>query len=141
MTHSNRDFNEVIRAICKDDPRYARGAYYFLRHALDYSVKSLHEEGQLEQGHHLTGQQLLEGIRVYAVEQYGPMARSVLHSWGVKQCSDFGNIVFNLVACRVLGKTENDSPEDFNEGYDFEAAFDLPFRPEKKPTTRRPRMQ
>ena len=103
-------------------------------------MKSLHEEGQLEQGNHLSGQQLLEGIRLYAIEQYGPMARSVLESWGVKHCSDFGNIVFNLVACRVLGKTESDSPEDFNDGYDFEAAFDLPFRPEAQPTTRRPRM-
>ncbi|MGB0290388.1 MAG: Minf_1886 family protein [Opitutales bacterium] len=140
MTDSNRDFSEVVRAIRKDDPRYARGAYYFLRQALDYSIKSLHENGQLSQGHHLTGQQLLEGIRVYAIEQYGPMARSVLESWGVKHCSDFGNIVFNLVACRVLGKTESDSPEDFNDGYDFEAAFDLPFRPEAQPSTRRPRM-
>ena len=140
MTDSNRDFSEVVRAIRKDDPRYARGAYYFLRQALDYSIKSLHEDGQLNQGHHLSGQQLLEGIRVYAIEQYGPMARSVLESWGVKRCSDFGNIVFNLVACRVLGKTESDSPEDFNDGYDFEAAFDLPFRPEKQPSTRRTRM-
>lgn len=140
MTDSNRDFNEVVRAIRKDDPRYARGAYYFLRQALDYSMKTLHEDGQLEQGHHLSGQQLLEGIRVYAIEQYGPMARSVLESWGVLACRDFGNIVFNLVACRVLGKTENDSPDDFNDGYEFGAAFDSPFRPEEKPTTRRPRM-
>ena len=140
MTDFNRDFNEVVRAIRKDDPRYARGAYFFLRQALDYSIKSLHKEGQLEQGNHLSGQQLLEGIRLYAIEQYGPMARSVLESWGVKHCSDFGNIVFNLVACRVLGKTESDSPEDFNDGYDFEAAFDLHFRPEAQPTTRRPRM-
>ena len=140
MTEANRDFNEVVRAIRKDDPRYARGAYFFLRQALDYSIKSLHQEGQLEQGNHLSGQQLLEGIRLYAIEQYGPMARSVLESWGVKDCSDFGNIVFNLVACRVLGKTDSDSPEDFNDGYDFEAAFDLPFRPEEQPTTRRPRM-
>ena len=130
----------MVRAIQKDDPRYARGAYFFLRQALDFSIKNLHEEGQLEQGHHLTGQQLLEGIRIYAIEQYGPMARSVLENWGVKACSDFGNIVFNLVACRVLGKTERDSPEDFNDGYGFEAAFDLPFQPEGKPTTRRPRM-
>lgn len=140
MAESNRDFNEVVRAIRKDDPRYARGAYYFLRQALDFSIKTLQEDGQLKQGHHLTGQQLLEGIRVYAIEQYGPMARSVLENWGVKACSDFGNIVFNLVACRVLGKTDSDSPEDFNDGYDFEAAFDLPFQPEGKPTTRRPRM-
>ena len=136
----NRDFNEVIRSIIKDDPRYERGAYHFLRQALDYSLKSLHEQGQLEKSNHLTGQQLLEGIRLYAIEQYGPMARSVLESWGVSACEDFGNIVFNLVSCRVLGKNESDSPEDFNGGYDFIAAFDSPFLPTKSPSIRRPRM-
>lgn len=140
MADTNRDFNEVVRAIQKDDPRYARGAYYFLRQALDYSLKSLDDQGQLDESNHLSGQQLLEGIRMYAIEQYGPMSRSVLESWGIKACSDFGNIVFNLVACRVLGKTDQDTPEDFNNGYDFTAAFDSPFLPIKKPTTRRPRL-
>jgi len=134
----HRDFNEVIRAIRKDDPRYARGAYYFLRQALDYSLKELHKRGQLDKTNHLSGQQLLEGIRMFALDQYGPMARSVLEYWGVKDCRDFGNIVFNLVECQVLGKTEKDSPEDFNEGYDFKTAFDRPFRPSMKPTIKRP---
>lgn len=140
VAETNRDFNEVVRAIRKDDPRYARGAYYFLRQALDYSLKSLHDQGQLDESNHLSGQQLLEGIRLYTIEQYGPMSRLVLESWGVKACSDFGNIVFNLVACRVLGKTDKDTPEDFNNGYDFTAAFDSPFLPDQKPTTRRPRL-
>lgn len=138
MNDPHRDFNEVIRAIRKDDPRYARGAYYFLRQALDYSLKELHKRGQLDKTNHLSGQQLLEGIRMFALDQYGPMARSVLEYWGVKDCRDFGNIVFNLVECQVLGKTEKDSPEDFNEGYDFKTAFDRPFRPSMKPTIKRP---
>ncbi len=140
MNDPNRDFNEVIRTIRQDDPRYARGAYYFLRQALDYSLKELHKRGDLDRSNHLTGQQLLEGIRLYALDQYGPMARTVLEHWGVKKCDDFGNIVFNLVECRVLGKTENDSPEDFSEGYKFEEAFDGEFRPQMAPTTKRPRM-
>lgn len=140
MNDPNRDFNEVIRTIRQDDPRYARGAYFFLRQALDYSLKELHKRGDLDRSNHLTGQQLLEGIRLYALDQYGPMARTVLEHWGVKKCDDFGNIVFNLVECRVLGKTENDSPEDFSEGYKFEEAFDGEFRPHMAPTTKRPRM-
>lgn len=140
MNDPNRDFNEVIRTIRQDDPRYARGAYYFLRQALDYSLKELHKRGDLDRSNHLTGQQLLEGIRLFALEQYGPMARTVLEHWGVKNCDDFGNIVFNLVECRVLGKTENDSPEDFSDGYKFEEAFDGAFRPQTAPTTKRPRM-
>lgn len=139
MNDSQRDFNEVIRAIRKDDPRYARGAYYFLRQALDYSLKELHKRGELDKSNHLSGQQLLEGIRLYAIDQYGPMARSVFEHWGVKECEDFGNIVFNLVDCKVLGKTDQDSPQDFADGYNFGAAFDRPFKPEKlKPTIKRP---
>jgi uncharacterized repeat protein (TIGR04138 family) len=134
----NRDFNEVIRTIRKEDERYARGAYYFLRQALDFSLKEMHKQGELDKNNHLSGQQLLEGIRLYAIDQYGPMARAVLEHWGIKKCRDFGNIVFNLVECRVLGKTDQDSPEDFNKGYNFKDAFDVPFHPEMKPTIKRP---
>lgn len=137
----SRDFNEVIRTIRKEDPRYARGAYYFLRQALDYSLKELHKRGELDKSNHLSGGQLLEGIRMYAIDQFGPMARPVLEHWGIHECRDFGNIVFNLVECKVLGKTDQDSVEDFASGYHFSAAFDKPFRPERiKPTTKRPRM-
>lgn len=139
MSDPQRDFNEVIRMIRKDDPRYARGAYYFLRQALDYSLKELHKKGELGKSNHLTGGQLLEGIREFGIEQYGPMARSVFEHWGVKECEDFGNIVFNLVDSQVLGKTDQDSPEDFANGYSFRSAFDRPFKPTKvKPTIKRP---
>ena len=141
MNDPNRDFNQVIHAIRKDDPRYARGAYYFLRQALDYSLKELGRRGDLDPSNHLSGAQLLEGIRLFALEQYGPMARSVFAHWGISNCRDFGNIVFNLVACRVLGKTDQDSPEDFDDGYDFEAAFVAPFLPSIKPSTEPPPLQ
>lgn len=127
--------------IRKEDSRYARGAYYFLRQALDYSLKELHRKGELRDNHHLSGQQLLEGIRLYAIEQYGPMARSVLEHWGISHCRDFGNIVFNLVECRVLGKTDQDSPEDFDGGYDFQQAFDQPFQPKQRPNMKRPSLR
>lgn len=131
----------MIRAIRKDDPRYARGAYHFLRQALDYSLKELHKRGELDKSNHLSGGQLLEGIRLYAINQYGPMARPVLEHWGIKECRDFGNIVFNLVESNVLGKTDQDSVEDFSGGYPFSKAFDQPFRPERiKPTIKKPRM-
>jgi len=134
----NRDFNEVIRTIRKEDPRYGRGAYFFLRQALDYSLKEMHKQGVLDKSNHLSGQQLLEGIRLYALDQYGPMARTVFSHWGITQCRDFGNIVFNLVECRVLGKTDQDNPEDFDHGYNFKDAFDEPYLPGLKPTTKRP---
>ena len=132
MNNPTRDFNEIISVIRKDDPRYARGAYYFLRQALDFGISERREKGELDENSHLTGQQLLESIRLFALDQYGPMARSVLEHWGVKSCQDFGNIVFHLVECQVLGKTEDDCPEDFNNGYDFEKAFDQHYQPTKK---------
>jgi uncharacterized repeat protein (TIGR04138 family) len=139
MNESNRDFDEVIRTIQKDDPRYEKGAYYFVRQALDFSLKNLHKRGKLDQSNHLSGPQLLDGIRLYAIKEFGPMARFVLENWGVRNCQDFGNIVFNLVDCKVLGKTEKDSPDDFSGGYSFRAAFDQPFRPQQiKPTIKRP---
>ncbi len=139
MNDPNRDFNEVINSIRKDDPRYARGAYYFLRQALDFSIGEARKQGGLNKTNHLTGQQLLEGIRLFALDQYGPMARSVLEYWGVRNCRDFGNIVFNLVECRVLGKTEEDCPEDFDNGYNFKAAFDLPYKPSKRRKSKNPK--
>ena len=135
MNNPNRDFNDIIHTIRKSDSRYARGAYYFLRQALDFSIREMNKQGELDESNHLTGQQLLEGIRLFALEQYGPMARSVLEHWGVTNCRDFGNIVFNLVDCQVLGKTENDCPEDFDNGYDFKTAFDAPYRPSLKSPT------
>ncbi|MGJ8638210.1 MAG: Minf_1886 family protein [Opitutaceae bacterium] len=138
MNDPNRDFNEVIRTIRREDPRYSRGAYFFLRQALDFSLKEMHKKGDLDKSNHLSGQQLLEGIRLYAIDQYGPMARTVLNYWGISKCRDFGNIVFNLVECRVLGKTDQDSPEDFNDGYSFKDAFDSPYLPDQKPTIKRP---
>ena len=140
VNNPNIDFNEVIRTIRNDDPRYARGAYYFLRQALDYSLKELQKRGELDRSNHLTGQQLLEGIRLYALDQYGPMARAVMEYWGIRECRDFGNIVFNLVECHVLGKTEEDSPEDFSSGYSFHQAFESGFLPSEKPALKRPRL-
>lgn len=131
----------MIRAIRKDDPRYARGAYYFLRQALDFSLKEMHKKGELDRSNHLTGRQLLEGIRLYALEQFGPMVPSVFEYWGISKCRDFGNIVFNLVECKVLGKTDQDSPEDFNDGYDFKSAFVEPYLPATKPSMKRPRLR
>ncbi len=97
----------------------------------------MRKKGELSESSHLTGRQLLEGIRLFALDQYGPMARSVLEYWGIKNCRDFGNIVFNLVECQVLGKTDDDCPEDFDDGYDFKAAFDLPYKPSNKRPTQK----
>lgn len=77
---------------------------------------------------HVTGKQLMEGIRKYALKQFGFMALTVFEQWGIKQDEDFGNIVFNLVESGLMGKTETDSRDDFKNIYDFKKAFDEGFK-------------
>jgi len=129
---SGKDFSEVIDLLVKNDRRFDRGAYFFVRKALDYTVKELKPKLEERGNNHVSGLELLEGIREYALDQYGPMALTVLQAWNIQQCSDFGDIVFNLVEYGVLGKTEKDRREDFCGGYDFNDAFLTPFIPSSR---------
>lgn len=133
------DFEEVVALIRKEDPRYDRRAYHFVRQGLDHTVKGIKKaQGErTRKSLHVSGQQLLEGLRAFALDQYGPMARAVLASWGVTRCSDFGDLVFNLIEYNVFSKTEGDRKEDFAEIYSFEEAFDQPFLPARPPAARK----
>ena len=124
-------FEEAFELIRAKDPRYPRDAYLFVREALDYTQKNILKEnhGQLR---HVSGQELLAGIRDYALAQFGPMAIAVFEEWGIRTCQDFGEIVFNLVEVGLLAKTEQDSRADFADGYDFTDAFRKPFWPSQK---------
>lgn len=133
-------FAEAIEEIVAHDPRFDRDAYQFVREALDFTVKILKKNPQGPPSHrHVSGQELLDGIRRHALEQFGPMSKTVLEHWGIKQCEDFGNIVFNMVEKGILGKTEKDSREDFKGGYSFEEAFVRPFQPARPRHTRHTR--
>jgi uncharacterized repeat protein (TIGR04138 family) len=130
------NFDETLEAIIKKDTRYHREAYLFLREALDYTQKMVTKGGK-EEMHHVTGQELLAGIRDFALQQFGPMAMIVLAEWGVTTCEDFGELVFNMVDASLLAKTETDQREDFKGGYEFDEAFRQPFLP-KVAQARRP---
>jgi uncharacterized repeat protein (TIGR04138 family) len=125
------DFPRIVAQICKEDTRYDRRAYDFVRLGLDHTVKEIKKKDTQRAGktRHVSGQELLEGLRDYALEQYGPLAKTVLNSWGVNECSDFGEIVFNLIEYRAFSKTESDRKEDFASLYSFEEAFVKPFQP------------
>jgi uncharacterized repeat protein (TIGR04138 family) len=129
---SAKNFHEVVQLIRKDDARYEEGAYIFMRQALDHTLTGIKEHEKTGKHRHVTGQELCQGIRDYALEQYGPMALKLLQSWGVLKTEDFGQIVFNLVECGVFGKTDTDSIEDFNNVYDFQEAFEEPFLPTRQ---------
>lgn len=124
-------FLEVINNICNKDKRYEPEAYLFVRQALDMTVKML-DKPKEGPGRHVTGQELLEGIKFFTLEEFGPMSLTVLHTWNIYSTDDFGNIVFNLVESGVLGSTAEDSKTDFSEGYDFDEAFAKPFLPKSK---------
>ena len=125
---SENEFDNRVNSIRDQDSRYAKRAYYFVRQALDHTLNHVKQQ-HASNSPHVTGKELLEGIREYALDQYGPMAKTLLDAWNIKCCRDFGDIVFHLVEAGVLGKTDNDSPEDFAEGYNFKEAFETPFLP------------
>jgi len=140
----NAKFMDTIERICATDTRYDIEAYLFVRDALDHTVKRLGRNKSAAGRRHVTGQELLDGIREHVLRQFGPMALTVLRSWGIEKTRDFGEVVFNLVNSGLLGRTEEDRVEHFDNGYDFVEAFAKPFQPRtssrrRPPKQRRPR--
>jgi uncharacterized repeat protein (TIGR04138 family) len=126
------DFEKTVEGVVQRDPRYHREAYGFVRDALDHTQKNIVRAGK-EGLRHVRGQELLEGIRTYALQVYGPMTLLVLNEWGLQRCEDFGNIVFNLIESGLFAKTDQDQHTDFTGGYLFEEAFKKPFLPNTPP--------
>lgn len=122
------NFDETLDKILEQDPRFQRQAYHFLRESLDFTQNLIKRENR-GTVRHVSGQELLDGIRQFALQQFGPMSATVLEEWGVRNCHDLGDIVFNMVEHSLLAKTETDSREDFVNGYDFTDAFRKPFWP------------
>jgi uncharacterized repeat protein (TIGR04138 family) len=114
--------DEIIR----NDPRYSYDAYEFVVRAYHFTQKRLGrsapKRGQKpEPGkHHLSGRQLLEGIRELALRDFGLMATTVFKCWGIRATDDFGEIVFNLVDGELMSKTDEDCREDFHNVFDLE---------------------
>ena len=131
MIHK-QSYDEVLDKILAGDSRFHRDAYHFVREGLDYTQQSIskQEEGTVR---HISGQELLGGMRAHALEQYGPMALLVLNEWGLTRGEDFGEIVFNMVEHELLAKTEDDTRTDFAAGYTFDEAFRQPFLPPAAP--------
>lgn len=115
------DLETAILDLAELHGRYRPAAYHFTLQAVHFTVDQARESGS---GHrHVTGHEVLAGIRSLARTRFGPMAKAVFDQWGVKRTEDFGAIVFQLVEAGILGKTEEDQLSDFARGYDFEQAF------------------
>ena len=132
-------FAEALESVVANDRRYQRDGYIFLRDALDFTTK---QQKKLKgvSVRHVSGPELLDGVRQYALKEFGPMVMTVFDSWGIRSCEDVGHMVFNLIGAGVFGKTEEDSIKDFKNVYDFEEAVVTPFAP-AKPENSKPAAQ
>jgi uncharacterized repeat protein (TIGR04138 family) len=134
------DPSHPIARLLEEDRRYKFEAYVFLFEALHFAQNVLgmgadsptepiaHDEDSPGEQHHVTGQELCEAIRRFALQQYGYMAKTVLNSWGIHGTSDFGEIVFNLIRIGQMRKTPSDTQVDFDNIFDFDVAFKQQFR-------------
>jgi uncharacterized repeat protein (TIGR04138 family) len=113
------NFRQKVEEIIRRDSRFKYDAYEFVMQALVYAQNNLKRTG------HVTGQELADAVRTFAIDQFGPMARTVLNHWGVQNTSDIGEIVFNMVENGLMSKTDQDTRADFKDLYDFESAFNV----------------
>jgi|SRR3989338_7515579 len=118
----NQDYRNILEQICERDQRYQHDAYDFVMEALSHTQK------KFRRAKHVTGEELLEGIKDLLLEKFGPMTLTVLKYWGIRSTEDIGNVVFNLVENRVLSKNEDDCLDHFRNGYDFHEVFDKGYR-------------
>jgi uncharacterized repeat protein (TIGR04138 family) len=128
------DVNAIITLIRKEDPRFDRAAYAFVRDGLEHAVKELKKRDSVRAkvSRHVTGRELSEGLRAYALEQFGPLAKTVLNAWGLHETIHFGDIVYHFIEYNVFDKTDQDRREDFADIFDFETAFVAPFQPRSR---------
>jgi len=127
--------------VVNQDPRYPIEAYWFVREALAYAADSVElgqtygepdcdpesESHRASRERHLTGQQLCEAIRRYALNQYGYMAKVVLNSWNLETTSCFGDVVYNMISVGIMKKSSRDKRSHFDNVFLFDEVFQADF--------------
>lgn len=121
-------FESAVQAICERDSRIHIGAFNFLREALDKALEKARKEPHRTSSH-VSAVELLDSVRDYALDTYGPMAITLLNEWGVNKTADFGWMVFQLIDQGMFGKQDSDCITDFDDIYDFHEAFAAPYLP------------
>jgi len=109
-----------------------------VQRGLEFTVKRIHgarpkqvdidgpdddDDEQHTSSRHVSGQQLCMGLRDFAKQEYGLLARSVLARWRVHRSEDFGRIVFAMVDAELMHKTADDTLADFVNVFSFDEAF------------------
>lgn len=121
---------DPIHELALRDGRYSPEAFRFLFESLNHAVEAAGKEEAEGSERHVTGQQVLEGMRRNALALFGPLSAQVWRAWGVRESMDWGRIVFLLVDHGLLNRQESDTIEDFRNGFDFDEAFVRAYEPE-----------
>ena len=118
-----------MEQVIEEQGLYPLEAFEFVRRGLTYTVDYTHAAlTDPEASRHVSGRQLCEGLRQFALLQWGLLASTVLQRWNILRTEDFGKIVFTLVENGEMSSTEDDSIDDFGAAYDFEFAFNASYR-------------
>lgn len=107
---------------------YHRDGYTFIFAGLKFAQDSLGRDRSSSNTGHVSGPELLLGVKGLAQEKFGLMARSVLGTWGIHSTADIGKMVFELIASGDMSKTNDDRLEDFVDVYDFAEVFDRSYK-------------
>ena len=116
------ELDNKLFEICAKDHRYQIDAYHFVLEALSFTQR------KFKRTKHVTGKELLEGIKVLLMEKFGPLTMTVLKHWGISSTQDLGNIVFHLVEQKILSKSEEDNIQNFQNVFDFELVFEKGYK-------------
>lgn len=113
--------DQVLDRIRNRSEPFDERAYLFVLAAVQFL------QTRLPVRRHVTGVELAWACRDFALEQFGLLAPDVLAYWGVRQSGDFGRIVYALVDIGLLVTRPGDREEDFDDVYQFTAAFDATY--------------
>ena len=127
MNDDLMSFEEAVSQYLLEDPRYPAEAYYFIRDGFEYVARDLEEKEGAPR--HLSGRELADGLKEFALDEYGPMAFFTLGQWNIHRTADFGELVYNLIRMGRFSQNKGDQKSDFNDLYDFDEVFNGPFRP------------
>ena len=104
--------------IALKDGRFSPEVVKFVYEGLSYSVEKL-----VNQPGHVSGQTLCQGLKMFAIENWGRLAKLVLNDGGVKTTRDFGEIVYMMIENKWMSAQPSDTIEDFDNVYDFQTVF------------------
>ena len=123
--HQSSVKDKSIEEIIASVGLYPPEAYAFVQQGLSYTVERVHADGGKPDSatKHVSGQQLCQGLREYALAQWGLLARAVLRRWNITSTLDFGQIVFAMIEAGQMQRTDEDTIEDFRNVFDFRTAF------------------